>query len=153
MLKLRCFFWRQVPKCWHRAGYVSSGLHSKSGQLARAAPLPRGQGHQNFVPLTCEHFFHLLFLCVLFRACLGNTIACLNTVLNDKSVQEKEKKCAFCFACVSAGAKISNIYTNYELGIGGPASIFDPPVSFWAKGTGGFTPSGVQVLKSRKYFT
>ena len=41
--------------------------------------------------------------------------------------------------------QISNQYTNYKLGLDGPASIFDPPVSFWAKGTNGFTPSGVQL--------
>ena len=42
-------------------------------------------------------------------------------------------------------SKISKIYTNYKLGIGGPASIFTPPVSFWAKGKNGFTPGGVQL--------
>eukprot|EP01047_Picozoa_sp_COSAG01_P063900 COSAG01_NODE_8363_length_2815_cov_1460.074006_2_plen_175_part_00 len=31
---------------------------------------------------------------------------------------------------------ISNNYATYTLGIGGPASIFDPPVSFWAVSSG-----------------
>lgn len=41
---------------------------------------------------------------------------------------------------------IANKYTNYKLGIGGPCSVFDPPVSFWCSGTNGFTPSGLSLF-------
>ena len=52
---------------------------------------------------------------------------------------------------------ISSTYKNYQIGIGGPCSIFDPPVSFWCAhdgasagadavaGVNGFTPSGVEI--------
>lgn len=45
-------------------------------------------------------------------------------------------------------ANISNIFQYYQAGIGGPCSIFDPPVSFWCNGKTGFTPSGLQMLNS-----
>lgn len=43
---------------------------------------------------------------------------------------------------------ISHGYTHYQVGIGGPCSIFDPPVSFWCSGENGLTPSGVQMLNT-----
>ena len=66
---------------------------------------------------------------------------------SNRTVVARVSLCVSVCLCVSVYLRRAhrNRYTNYKLGLGGPASIFDPPVSFWAKGTQGFTPSGVQL--------